>query len=188
MDWTSSTVWQLPVKRCADGLSGSGRIWKSGRCPCRNSRPARARRQCTQSQQRVDDSRRSLDARKARLQDLDLGSNGTTAMVAELRLERDDLAAAADSELQAAAARRAATLAGLERGDTRLPQDLPEYSATAPAVRAEVARLRARSHALLREDRAAIKERVEKELRELEARATLYDSSPARSFLPKHGA
>ncbi|MCB1032839.1 MAG: ATP-binding protein [Acidobacteria bacterium] len=129
------------------------------------------------AQQETDSARRTFQGRLQALKDCEPTTDQTDSQLAELRLESEDLAEAAEALLRATTTRRDAALEAVE-GDAPLPA-LPALNSVGDEIRAEAANLRDRSKDLLKDNtpqkRAALRSRI----MEVESREALGDSMDA---------
>ena len=123
-------------------------------------------------QQEVDRARATYQEQQQRLEDFVVTDEAYQGALEELRIESDELAKSVKNGLETALQRRDRALKALREGKP-IPARLPRYKPHADRVTKEVQELRNRADQVLRNSDQEAKDKLSKELSELEARETL---------------
>lgn len=123
-------------------------------------------------QQELKIAKESYQKQLGHLENLVITDEATQEMLEELKIEKEQLAKSIEDGLEQVKSRRDEVLNALRTGQP-LPEGLPCYELHVEKVGKEAQMLRDRADQLLRSNHQEVKNRLEKELRELEDRETL---------------
>ncbi|MCK4788078.1 MAG: AAA family ATPase [Desulfobacteraceae bacterium] len=123
-------------------------------------------------QQKLDRVKADYQEQLGRLENLAVADEANQGALEELRIETEQLTKSIENGLEQARSRRDEVLKALREGQP-VPEELPDYKLYAVKVATEAQVLHDRAVQLLQKSDQEVKDKLQKELRELEAREAL---------------